>query len=364
MAPELVGFLFVILLVALIALRMWVGVAMGIVGVIGLSILRNMDMALASVAEIPFGFIVGDDQAAVLMFALMGSVIAESLAGKGLPGVRSVILPVMPLMLYGMISGQPVGNLLVAGIVPGILFPFAFLLVNIVVKKLRFVAMASAEKLTVIDKIRVQWRLIPFVILFFLVVAGIYSGVLTAIESGAIGAAGAIVISLVFKSLDGKRFIASIKETAITVGMVFSLVFGASLFIRFISLSEFPFVISLMAVARDFPLVVFMIPVATACLVMSKFLPAAAIVVISVPIVYPALMAAGFDPVWLGVFMVCVSYIGLFAPPEEMQAAGLDAAPGKPGFYGRLPFVSANLLVIIAICVFPMLVTWLPSRMG
>ncbi|MCL2366498.1 MAG: TRAP transporter large permease [Oscillospiraceae bacterium] len=432
MAPELIGGLGVVLLIILIALRMWIGVAMGIVGFLGLILLRNLNLALVSAAEVPFAQINNYTLTVVPMFALMGMIIAESRIGKdlfkacnvwmghtkgglayatmmasagigaisgshmvstvimskiALPEMKrfkyddgfsaacvvsaaplSIILPPsLPLIVYGIITEQPIGHLFIAGIMPGILFFGALNAVIFVLMKKHPEYGPRGEKSTFKQKIRSSVSVLPIAMLFILVFGGIYSGIFTTTESGAIGSAGAIVISLAYKTLNGKNFMLALKETATTLGMVFSLLLGTYIFIRFITLSQLPFFITGFIIGLDASMPVMMLALAAIYIFMAMFLPEIPLIILTVPILFPALMAVGFDPIWYGIFMVLIMSLGSFTPPVGMLVfilSGLSGVPVPKLFKACVPFISVDLFMILMISIFPSIVTWLPSRMA
>ena len=432
MAPELIGILGVVLLIIFIGLRMWIGVAMGLIGFVGLIILRNFDTAMVSIAEVPFTNVNNYTLTVLPMFAMMGMIIAESRIGKdlfracntwigykrgglahatamasggigavcGSHMVATVILskialpemkrfnyhdgfaaacvvsgaplaiilpPSLPLIVYGIITEQPIGKLFIAGIIPGIIFFCALNVVIFFVMKKHPEYGPKGEKTTTREKIKSSWSVLPIVLLFLLVFGGIYTNTFTTTESGAIGTAGAIILSLCYKSLNGKKFMIALKETATTVGMLFSLLLGTYIFIRFITMSQLPFFISSFMIGLNAPMPVLMLVLAGIYIIMAMFIPEIPLIILTVPILFPALMAVGFDPIWYAIFMVCIMSLGSFTPPVGMlvfMLSGLSGVPVPRLFKACLPFISIDLFMITTISLFPWLVTWLPSRMG
>ena len=432
MAPELIALLAIVVLVILIAFRMWIGVAMGIVGFFGIALLRNMDVAMDAVAEVPFANINSYTLTVIPMFALMGMVIAESRIGtdlfkacnawlgrvrgglasatvvtSGMLGaicgshmVSTVILskialpemkrydydesfacstvavgaplsiiipPSLPLILYGIITEQPIGKLFIAGIIPGIIMVLVFLALIQVMCRRNPALGPKGEKLPLKQMLKLTVGVIPVLILFLLVLGGIYLNVFTTTESGAIGAAGAVIISVCYKTLNGKKFFLALKETAMTLGMVFSLLLGTYVFIRFITLSRLPFAVSNFFIGLNAPLPVLMLVLALIYIILGMLIPEIPMIILTIPILYPALSALGFDPIWLGVYVVLMMALGAITPPIGMVVfivSGLSGVSVPKLFKAVAPFVVADLIVILIICIFPILVTWLPGLMG
>ena len=432
MSPEVIGLLAIVALVVLIAMRMWIGVAMGLVGFVGLVLLRGQTQAFQAAAEVPFGNINSYTLTVIPMFALMGMVISESRIGtdlfkacnawlghirgglaaatvatSGLLGaicgshmVGTVIMskialpemkrykyeegfaaatvcvgaplsiiipPSLPLILYGIITEQSVGKLFMSGIIPGVVMIVVFIIL-IVIRCTRNPELGPrAEKTSFSEKFKLSKGIIPVIILFILVLGGIYIGIFTTTESGAIGSAGAIIIAIVYRSLNGKKFMLAVKETAMTVGMVFSLLLGTYIFIRFITYSKLPFAISGFLVGLDAPMPVLMLVLLVIYIVLGMLIPEIPMIILTVPILYPALMAVGFDPIWLGIYIVLMMALGAITPPIGMVVfivSGLSGVDVPRLFKAVAPFIIGDLIVILLICIFPQMATWIPSMMG
>ena len=431
MAPELIGLLGIIVLLILIALRMWIGVAMGVVGIIGLIILRSATVAMGSAAQVPFTNLNNYALTVIPMFALMGMIIAESRIGTdlfkacnawlgrvrgglatatvvssgffgaicgshmvatvvmskiALPEMKRykyddgfaaacvsvgaplsiIIPPSLPLIIYGIITEQPINKLFFAGIIPGITMVIVFcILINIMCRRNPSLG-PRGDVPPLGEKLKATVGIIPVIVLFLLVFGGLYLNVFTTTESGAIGSAGAIIISICYKSLNGKKFMLAVKETAVTVGMIFSLLLGTYIFIRFITLSQLPFAVSGFLVGLNVSKAVIMLVLALIYIVLGMLIPEIPMIILTVPILYPALTALGFDPIWLGIYVVLMMALGAITPPIGMvvfMVSGFSGVSVPKLFKSVAPFIIADLVVVVLMCIFPMLATWLPSMM-
>ncbi|MDR1571754.1 MAG: TRAP transporter large permease [Clostridiales Family XIII bacterium] len=431
MSPEIIGLLAIVALIVLIALRMWIGVAMGVVGLVGLIILRGMDQALMMAAEVPFTNINSYTLTVIPMFALMGMVISESSIGtdlfkacnawlgsvrgglsaatvatSGLLGaicgshmVGTVILskialpemkrykydgsfaaatvcagaplsiiipPSLPLIVYGIITEQSIGKLFMSGIIPGVVMICVFIAIIVVRCTQRPELGPRGASMPFAERLKSSKGIIPVVILFVAVLGGIYFGIFTTTESGAIGSAGAIIISICYRSMNGRKFLLAIKETAMIIGMIFSLLLGTYIFIRFISYSKIPFVVSEFLVNLDAPLPLLMLALALIYIVLGMLIPEIPMIILTIPILYPALMSVGFDPIWLGIFVVLMMALGAVTPPIGMVVfivSGLSGVSVPTLFKAVMPFIIGDLCVIVLVCIFPQMATWLPSLM-
>ena len=431
MAPELIGLLGIVVLLVLIAFRMWIGVAMGIVGFLGLLVLRNSSVALGSLSQVPFNNLNNYALTVIPMFALMGMVIAESRIGSdlfkacnawlgrvrgglasatvvssaflgaicgshmvstvvmskiALPEMKQynyddgfaaaavsvgaplsiIIPPSIPLIIYGIITEQPINKLFIAGLIPGIVMTIVFcVLITIMCRKNPKLG-PKGDVPPLREKLRATLGIVPVILLFLLVFGGLYLNVFTTTESGAIGSAGAIIISICYKTLNGKKFMLALKETALTVGMIFSLLLGTYIFIRFITLSLLPAAVSGFIVGLDVSLPVLMVVLALIYIVLGMLIPEIPMVILTIPILYPALTAVGFDPIWLVIYVVLMMALGSITPPIGMVVfivSGFSKVPIPKLFKAVSPFIIADLVVVILMCIFPIMATWLPSMM-
>ena len=431
MAPELIGILAIVALVICIAMRMWIGVAMGLVGFIGLIALRGLNPALMMVADVPFTNVNSYTLTVIPMFALMGMIISESSIGtdlfracnawlgrlrgglasatvvtSGLLGaicgshmVGTVIMskiampemerynydkpfaaatvcagaplsiiipPSLPLIMYGIITEQSIGKLFMSGIIPGIVMILVFIFI-IMVSCTRNPSLGpKGQKFSFIEKIKLTRGMVPVVILFVVVLGGIYLGVFTTTESGAIGSVGALIIALLYKSMNGKKFLLAVKETAMTLGMIFSLLLGTYIFIRFITYSKVPFAVSDFLVNMNASKPIMIIMLCVIYIILGMLIPEIPMLILTVPILYPALMAIGFDSIWLGIYIVIMMALGAITPPIGMVVfivSGLTKVEVPRLFKGVIPFIIGDGIVIVLLCIFPQMATWIPSMM-
>jgi len=431
MAPQVIGLLAIAALLVCIVFRMWIGVAMGVIGFFGLVALRGMDQAMVNIAEVPFGNINSYTLTVIPMFALMGMVIAETRIGTdlfkacnawigrvrgglasttvvtcgflgaicgshmvatvimskiALPEMKRynydesfsaatvaigaplsiIIPPSLPLILYGIITEQPISKLFMSGIIPGLAMVIVFCTLISVMCTRNPSLGPKGDKPPFTEMLKLSVGVIPVIILFLLVLGGLYLNVFTTTESGAIGSAGAIIIAVCYKSLNGKKLMLALKETAMTVGMVFSLLLGTYIFIRFITLSQIPFAVSNFFIQLNAPMPVLMLALAILYIVLGMLIPEIPMIILTVPILYPALMAVGFDPIWLGIYVVLMMALGAITPPIGMVVfivSGLSGVPVPKLFRAVAPFIIADLIVILLICIFPAMATWIPSLM-
>ncbi len=289
---------------------------------------------------------------------------AGTIAAGGTLGI--MIPPSVPLVIYGIIAEQDIGLLFIAGILPGILLVMLFLLtVAITVRLDPESAPASAELAT--DRKRAALRgTTPVLLLFIIVLGGIYGGIFTATEASGIGAFGAAVISFYrghLRTLGDWR--ESLVDAAMTTAKIFIVLLGAVVFTQFINLSGLPY--DLLDLIDEWALGPAAL-VAFVCLIallMGMVFETIGIIVLLVPVFLPALYAANVDMIWFGIIVVLVTEIGLITPPIGMNVfvvkSVLPQVRLSDIFNGVLPYIAALFLGLLVVYFVPQVATLLPS---
>jgi C4-dicarboxylate transporter DctM subunit len=284
-----------------------------------------------------------------------------SIAAGGTLGI--LIPPSLGFILYGLLTQQSIGKLFMAGIIPGVLEIVFYVATIYILCRFNPQLGPPGPRTGLKEKVvslKGTWAMLA---LFSLVMGGIYMGIFTTTEAGAIGAFGAIVISLIGRKLTWGNFRASIMETAQITGMLVFIIVGAFLLMRFIAISNLPTALSEfiagLAVSRYVVLAAFII----FYIIMGCFFDVIAIIILTIPIVYPVIVGLGFDPIWLGVIMVRVAEIGLVTPPFGLNLFILSQVTEVPlgtVFRGVIPFLVADCLHVTLLIAVPALSLYLP----
>jgi len=277
-----------------------------------------------------------------------------------------LIPPSIALVLYGIIADVSIGQLLIGGVVPGLLVTLAIAL-TVLLLVWQDPARAPqgrpygwGEKLR---SLRIVW---PMLVLFAAVTGIIYLGVATPTEASGIGAFGAFTIAL----LRGKAsFIATrhaLLRAAQTTCMILMIILGAHVFGYFFTLTQTTQQIVAAVGAWPVDPWVIMTAIIAIYLVLGCFMDQVAILILTVPVMLPLIKALGFDPVWFGVLVVVTAEVGMVTPPVGLNVFVVARYTGRPlaeVFLGVAPHVAAHLLLIALFCLFPQLVLWLPRTM-
>ena len=202
--------------------------------------------------------------------------------------------------------------------------------------------------------------------LFLLVIGGLYMGVFTPGEAGATGAFGAIIIGIVRRKLTFSKFLAALTETGLTACMMLFLLLGAMIFMRFMAISNLPFALvsflQELQVSRYFVLMVILF----IYVILGMFLDIVSSQILTIPIIFPVVLAMNFDPIWFGVLMIVIQEMGLITPPiglNVFMVSGASDVPVGTIFAGVWPFVIAMAICIILIILFPQIALFLPNTM-
>ena len=222
---------------------------------------------------------------------------------------------------------------------------------------------------------RVSWREKFFalrgtwgvLVLIILIIGGIYSGIFTPTEAGGAGAFGAFLMALFMRRLSIERLKESLLETGRTTIMIFSIIVGILIFVRFLALTGLPVAFAEFVLGLPLPPLVILILILLIYVFLGMFLDAIGMMMLTLPIVFPAVVALGYDPVWFGIIVVKMCEICLITPPVGLNCYIVrSVAPDIPLeeiFRGIIPFMVMDVLTVGVLIVFPQIVTFLPSHM-
>ena len=280
-----------------------------------------------------------------------------------------LIPPSLGFVVYGMLTEQSIGKLLISGIFPGILLSLAF--VAIIVAWVRMdpsVAPKTSGVISLKEKILALSGVWETLFVFFLVMGGIYGGFINPTEAGAIGATALFVIVLLKRRLTFRNLSASLLEAVRISVLVLFLVAGANVFSYFLALSTIPTVVSAWMAELHVSRYVVLSIIVMIYLVLGCFLDAISMMVLTMPVIFPVIKALNFDPIWFGVVCVIMMEAGLITPPVGLNVYTLAGVtkdvPMAEIFRGAVPFLLSMLLVVIIITLFPRICLFLPEMMG
>jgi len=285
-----------------------------------------------------------------------------------------MIPPSIALVVYGIITEESIGRLFMAGFIPGILTAIGYMITiwYCVWRNPKLVPdQAVAEKrqasAEVTGKLEQQGRVWPVSILIIMVLGCLYSGVATPTEVGALGAFGALIISLLMRRMNWNGFVGALGNTARTTAMIVTIIFGAIIFGYFMAFTQATNVALTWIGNSGMPPVAVLAVVLIFYVLLGMVMDQFAIIVLTVPITYALMKGLGFDGIWYGILIVKTAEIGLVTPPVGLNVFIASAASGVPpgeGFRGVAPFVVTEIVILIILVAFPEISLFLPNWLG
>jgi tripartite ATP-independent transporter DctM subunit len=429
---DVVGLTGIAVLLLLMALRMPIGIAMLLVGIVGFAILNGPQAALAALGSYPYQYAAVYDFAIIPLFVLMGnlgsvsgmardlyaaayswighlrgglshatilacagfaavsgsSVASAVTMGKVcLPEMRRynyshrlatgviaaggtlgiLIPPSTAFVIYGLLTEQSIGKLLLAGILPGLLLAGIFMITVSIWMRFKPQYGPPGPRASWNERGWSLLRASPMLVIVFVSIGGIYAGWFTPSEAAAVGAAMSLIYALVRRSLTGASFSKVLVETVNTTALVFLILIGALVFGPFLALSGLPEKIAQSLAGLDVPRVVILILILSVYILLGTFLEGFSMLVLTLPIVFPIITALGYDPIWFGVIMVIVLEMGLIDPPVGINVfivKGLvPDVPMSEIFAGIVPFWLAMAVCIAILIAFPDIALVIPNTM-
>src|SRR3954471_10536479 len=279
----------------------------------------------------------------------------------------AMLPPSTVLAVYGLITQQDIGKLFQAGILPGLLAMAMYMMTIAVICRVRPNLLPTVPKASWQERVAGAKDVWAPVLLFVLVIGGLYGGVFTPTEAGGVGASGAFILGVLRGRLDGKAIRASLLQATRTAAAVFTVLIGALLFGYFLTITQVPqkvteFLTGL-GIGRYGVLALIMLMY----LVLGCLMDAMAMIILTVPIIFPVVTALGFDPIWFGVIIVMTVELGLIHPPVGMNVFVIKSVVKEAKistiFYGVMPFIITDILRLVILIAFPVIALWLPSRM-
>ena len=278
-----------------------------------------------------------------------------------------LIPPSLGFILYGILTEESVGKLFIAGIIPGILEVIFYITTIFIICRINpKMAPPIAERISIREKViglKVVW---PMIVIFLLVIIGIYAGIFTPTEAGAVGGFGAIVVALLLRRFGWSELRQAATETAGSTTMILYVLIGAFVFMRFITLTDLPVAISEFVVGLHIARPLILLGIVSIYIFFGCFLDVLIVIILTVPIIYPTIVGLGYNPIWWGVIMVRVMEIGMITPPFGINLFVLTKAIDLPigiAYRGVLPFVISDFFHVALLIAFPQISLFLVNTL-
>jgi tripartite ATP-independent transporter DctM subunit len=337
---------------------------------------RPGGLAVAStVSTASFGAITGSSVATVMTMGKMlmpemkrynysPSLASGSLASAGVLAI--LIPPSVPLVFYGVWTETSIGDLFLAGVIPGILLTLLFSGYIWIYCFFKPSAGPVGEKFPLSEKLHSLMSLLPFLSVMFLVLGSIYGGIATTTEAAAVGVAGMLLVALFKRRLNKQVLKESIGESTKLSSNIFLLLLGGGVFSRFLVQTDLTN--SLIVSVTDMHLSPYLVlgMLVLMYLVLGAIIDTFGMIILTLPLVFPLIISMGIDPVWFGVFIVMMIELALITPPIGLNVIVMkQVVPGvalMDIYKGTFPFVLLCLFMVVVLIIFPDIALWLPQK--
>lgn len=278
-----------------------------------------------------------------------------------------LIPPSLGFVVYGILTEQSIGKLLVSGFLPGFMLAAAYVgVIMIWVWRRPSTAPASPEPVSLSEKLKAVARVWELMAAFLLVMGGIYFGIFTPTEAGAVGAFFLFAVACYRRRLTGTALVTALTSTVKVSVMIFCILAGAYVFTYFMALTLIPMTLAAWLGGLEFSPYLILAIILAGYLVLGCFLDATAMMVLTLPVIFPTILELGFNPIWFGVISVLMMEAGLITPPLGLNIfviAGTAEVPMEVVFRGALAFLGAILFVVVMVTFFPEIALFLPGIM-
>ena len=421
-----------VMLFILMLLRVPVGMAMGLVGVVGYSMIAGVGPALKLVGQTSMRTVTDYTFGVIPMFMLMGAFVSVSGVSRELfraanaflghlrgglgmatvlacggfaaicgssvataatfstvayPEMRrygypqsfstgviaaggtlgAMLPPSTVLAVYAVITQQDIGKLFMAGIFPGLLAICMYVLTIVIIVAIAPKLLPAGEKRPWAERRAAMTDVWPSLLLFAFVIGGLYGGVFTPTEAGGMGAGGAFLLGLLRRKLNRANIRQALLQATRTAAAVFTVLIGALLFGYFLTITQTPQKLTGFVTGLGLDRYAVLALIMGMYLVLGCLMDAMAMIILTVPIIFPVITQLGFDPIWFGVIIVMTVELGLIHPPVGMNVFVIKSVVPEVSFTtifkGVIPFVITDLLRLVILIAFPVIALWLPSRM-
>ncbi len=279
----------------------------------------------------------------------------------------AMLPPSTVLAVYAILTQQDIGKLFMAGIVPGLLAMLMYVLTIFIIVKVRPDWLPRGEHTTWSERFAGLKDVWAPLVLFVFVIGGLYGGFFTPTEAGGVGATGAFLLGVLRGKLDRAAILQALLSATRTAAAVFTVLIGALIFGYFLTITQVPqkltgFLTEL-GLGRYGVLALIMVMY----LILGCLMDAMAMIILTVPIIFPVIVQLGFDPIWFGIIIVMTVELGLIHPPVGMNVFVIKSVVNDVSFMtifkGVIPFVITDILRLIILIAFPIIALWLPGQM-
>lgn len=430
MAPLLVGYIGIAVLIIFLFSGIHIGVVMGFIGFLGIAYLINWGAAMGILQTVPYVTFAKYDFTVIPLFLLMGEfcfqggisgdlyetahkifgklrgglavstvgacaafgavsgsgiATASTMATVALPEMKKynydpslatgtlavggtlgiLIPPSIPMVIYGMITEQSIGQLYVAGVIPGVMQTALFIGMILFLCWRNPLLGPPGPSSSLLEKVKSLKNVWIVVVLFLLVIGGMELGVFSPTEGAGIGAVGAFFFAVARRRLGWKQFKASVLEATKTSAMIFFIIVGAMILNAFLAVTRLPFELSAFVGSLPISRYIIWFLIVIMYVILGALMDEIGMLLLTVPILFPIITALGFDPIWFGIMIVIICEMGMICPPVGINVFVIKGmaqdVPTYTIYRGILPFLYVDLFQMLILTAFPAIVLWLPT---
>lgn len=278
-----------------------------------------------------------------------------------------LIPPSNAFVIIGIIAELSIGKLFMAGVIPGIVQALGYAILIMIWCTIYPKAAPRSPKSTFMQKLIDTYKTWPVIVLFLLVMGGIYGGLFTATEAGAVGAFFTFLVPLIRKQWTPKAFFGALLDAGQTSAMIIVMLLGAFVFNAFLAVTRVSFIASDWLVHLPIPSILILCMLLVVYIILGCFFDIYAVLILTIPIVYPAIEAMGYDLIWWSVVMTFICSIGFITPPFGLNLFGMASALPDVSmttiYKGVAPFIVADMFILVILVAFPWLSLWLVRLM-
>ena len=283
-------------------------------------------------------------------------------------GTRGAMLPPSTVLaIYGIITEQDIGKLFIAGILPGLLAISMYIITISLIGALRPGFLPSRPRTPWPERWAALREIWAMLLLFVFVIGGMYGGLFTPTEAGGMGAGGAFLIGVLRGRLTGPDIRRSLLQATRTAAAVFTVLIGALLFGYFLTVTQTPQKVTEFLIGLGIGKYGVLALIMVMYLVLGCLMDSLAMIILTVPIIFPVIKELGFDPIWFGIIIVMTVELGLIHPPVGMIVFVIKSVVQDVTFAtifrGVIPFIITDLIRLVILIAFPVIALWLPSHM-
>ncbi|MFT5438881.1 MAG: tripartite ATP-independent transporter DctM subunit [Alphaproteobacteria bacterium] len=287
------------------------------------------------------------------------------IAAGGTLGI--LIPPSTGFVIYAILTEESIGRLFLAGVLPGILLTILFMISIYIQTRINPALGPAGPRTNLAGRVKSLVDAAAMFGIVAMVIGGIYGGIFTPTEAAGVGAFLAFLLALVRRKLNYESMSSVLLQTVRTSSLCFLILIGAHIFNPFLALTQIPEDLAQLLIDLELPRFVIMLILMAAYIVLGTFLEGFAMMVLTLPIVHPLILALGYDPIWFGVVMVIVLEMGLISPPVGVNVFVVkgvaEDVPLRDIFAGIIPFWIAMAVCLVILLIFPQIALILPNTM-